>query len=290
VAEGKVVVYGLHGILSCYDAATGKKLWRNEDYKNSEPMFSTSSSPMIVDGLCIAQVGGRSGSIVAFDLASGKEKWKWSGDGTAYASPALLTMGDTKVIVAETTQNIVGVNASDGKLLWKTPFSTRYNASSPMVDGGTVLISGSGRGTRAFKIEKGSEGYDPKELWSASGNGAIYNTPVVKDGMVFGLSENNSLFCITKDGKTAWTSSLRGGGGGGGFRSRGGYGTIVDAGSALFALTPAGSLIVFEPSDKEFKQLASYKVGSDTQAYPIVAGNRIFVKDRDSVTLWMITE
>jgi len=48
-------------------------------------------------------------------------------------------------------------------------------------------------------------------------------------------------------------------------------------------------LIVFEPSDKEFKQLASYKVAeSQTHAYPVIAGNRVFVKDQDSVTLWTI--
>jgi hypothetical protein len=43
---------------------------------------------------------------------------------------------------------------------------------------------------------------------------------------------------------------------------------------------------VFESSDKEFKQVASYKVGSQTYAYPVASGNPIFIKDKDSVTLW----
>ena len=69
----------------------------------------------------------------------------------------------------------------------------------------------------------------------------------------------------------------------------GGYGSIVDAGPVLLALTPSAQLIVFEPSDKEFKQLASYKVASSqTHAYPVASGNRIFIKDRDSVTLWAV--
>jgi hypothetical protein len=74
----------------------------------------------------------------------------------------------------------------------------------------------------------------------------------------------------------------RGGGGGGG-----GYGTIVDAGSVLLALTPAGQLVVFEPSAKELKVVATYKVGEgSTHAYPVVAGNRILTKDRDALTSW----
>jgi hypothetical protein len=72
-------------------------------------------------------------------------------------------------------------------------------------------------------------------------------------------------------------------------RGGAGYGSIVDVGSVLLALTPSAQLIVFEPSDKEFKQLASYKVSDNqTHAHPVVSGNRIFIKDRDSVTLWTV--
>ena len=65
--------------------------------------------------------------------------------------------------------------------------------------------------------------------------------------------------------------------------------SIVDAGSVLFTLTPAGQLIVYQPSGKEFKEVAKYKVADrDTYAYPVVAGNRIYVKDETAVTLWTI--
>ena len=57
----------------------------------------------------------------------------------------------------------------------------------------------------------------------------------------------------------------------------------------VLALTPAGRLIVFEASDKGFKQLGDYKVAEGgTYAYPVVAGNRVFIKDRNSLTLYTI--
>jgi hypothetical protein len=72
-------------------------------------------------------------------------------------------------------------------------------------------------------------------------------------------------------------------------RADAGYGSIVDAGDVLMSLTPSAQLIVFEPSDKEFKQLASYKVSDTTvYAYPVVSENRIYVKDQDSIALWTI--
>jgi outer membrane protein assembly factor BamB len=86
------------------------------------------------------------------------------------------------------------------------------------------------------------------------------------------------------------------GGSGGGRGGRGGmgggsagYGSIVDAGSVLIALTPASQLVVFEPSEKEFKEVARIKVAdSPTYAYPVISGNRIFVKDKNSVILWTV--
>ncbi len=286
MSGGKVVTLGVSGTLSCYDAETGKKLWRNDEFKGSTPRFSTSSSPIVVDDLCIAQFGSESkGGIAAYDLATGKEKWKWTGDGAAYASPSLLTVDGAKVIVAETGKKIVGIGVGDGKLLWETPFAVTgmrgYNAASPLVEGQTVVCVGSSRGARAVKIEKKADELVGKEIWSNKDNSVQYNTPILKNGLLFGLSDRDSLFCLnTETGKTAWTSSVSG---------RRGYGTIVDAGSVLMALTPSAELIVYEPSDKEFKQLAKYKVSSsETYAYPVVAGNRLFVKDRDSLILWTI--
>jgi outer membrane protein assembly factor BamB len=288
VADGKVVTLGVRGTLSCYDAATGKLQWRKDDYAGSYPRFFVSSSPIVVHGLCIAQLGGsRNGGVIAYDLATGKEKWKWTGDGPGYASPSLLTLGDTGVLVAETDRKIVGINAADGKLLWQTPFAVRgrgYNASTPMVAGQTIIYSGSSRGTRAVKLEKKGDTVTATEVWSNPSVSAQFNTPVVKDGLVFGLTDRDSLFCLSaKDGKTAWTEPIGGGG------RRSGYGSIVDAGPVLLALTPASQLIVFEPTDKGFKKVASYKVASgSTYAYPVAVGNRIYVKDRDSVILWTV--
>ncbi|HEV3143588.1 MAG TPA: PQQ-binding-like beta-propeller repeat protein [Gemmataceae bacterium] len=291
VAEGKVVTLGASGILSCLDVASGKVVWRKTDLKG-HPMFFASCSPIIANGLCIVQIGGEdAGAIAAFDLADGKQKWKWTADGTAYASPILATIGDVKMIVAETAAKIVGVNAADGKLLWETPFpkaGRSYNACTPIAEGQTVIFSGTGRGTRAMKIEKQGDTYKATELWSNKENAVQFNTPVVKDGLVYGLTGSNNWFCISAEsGKTAWTAAAPAAGGGG--RMGGGYGSVVDAGAVLFGLTPAGKLTVFQPSDKESKVIATYTVASgDTYAYPVISGNRIFIKDKDSLTLWTI--
>jgi outer membrane protein assembly factor BamB len=287
VAGGKVVTFGVQGTLSCLDAAKGTVLWRKES-TGRVPGFSTSSSPLVADGLCVVQVGGDrgGGAVVAYDLADGTEKWRWSSDGTKYASPMLLTANGLKAVVVETAGTISAVGLADGKLLWSTNFSTRYNASTPAVEGPVVYFAGQGRPTTAVKLDREGDKVTGKQVWTNSDTSVVYNSPIVADGLLYGLSERNEIFCVdTQTGKKLWSKRLEGGGAGG--RGRGGYGNIVAAGPVLFVLTPAGQLVVFKSDREEFKQLASYKVADeDTYAYPVVTSEGVYVKDRDIVTFW----
>jgi outer membrane protein assembly factor BamB len=210
VTDGKVVTLGLRGALSCHDAKDGKLLWRKEDFKGVFPRFFTSASPVVTDGLCIAALGGGDqGGVIAYDLKSGDEKWRWTGEGASYASPVVLTADGTKMVIAEMDKKIVGLAVKDGKPLWETPFivpGRGYNAATPMVQGNTLIYGGSGRPTTAVKIMKDGDGFAAKQLWQNPDTTLQFNTPVMKDGMLFGLTANNDLFCLDKEGKTAWTA------------------------------------------------------------------------------------
>jgi outer membrane protein assembly factor BamB len=286
VANGKVVTLGVGGVLSCLDAANGKVVWRKDPFPKVVPRFFTATSPIIVDGKAVAHLGGRrNGAIIAFDLATGDQKWKWADEGPQYASPALLTVAGTKQIVTLTEKSVVGIGAADGKLLWQIPFvpgRRAYNSATPIVDGQTVIYTGRGRGTKAVKIEKQGDGFAVKELWSNTELATQFNTPVLKDGLLFGVSDRGNLFCINaRTGKTAWTDATP--------RGRGGFGAVLDAGSCLLALPSNSELIAFKPDDKAYAELARIKVAdTPTYAHPVIAGNRVFVKDQETLTLSML--
>jgi outer membrane protein assembly factor BamB len=284
VAGGKIVTLGATGIVSCLDAGTGKLLWRKDDFPGEYPRYYTGMSPMIVEGMAIVQIGGPShGATVAYDLNSGDLKWKWTGDGPAYGSPVLLTVEGSRQVVTLTDKMMVGIALSDGSLLWQMPFpitGMAYNAATPIVDGQMVIIAGQGRGTRAVRIEKQGDVFAVKDLWANAQLGVQFNTPVLKEGFLYGLSDRGYFFCIdAKTGETAWTDTVR----------RQNFGAILDAGPVLLGLTNNGTLSVFQPTDKAYTEIASIKV-ADTQTYahPVLAGNRIFVRDQDSLILWMV--
>ena len=286
VSENKVLTLGASGILSCMDATTGKLLWRKDPFPGVVPMFFTAMSPMIVDGLGIAYLGGvENGAIIAYEMKTGDEKWRWAEEGPHYGSPVLLEVADTKQIITLTEKSIVGVGLSNGELLWKLPFLPQrraYNAATPIVTGNNVIFTGAGRGTKAVKIEKQGEGFVASELWTNADLAVQFNTPVLKQDLLYGYSNTGSLFCINAlTGQTAWTDTIK--------HDRGGFAAILDVGPVIVALPSSSELIFIKPVKEEYSELAKIKVADlPTYATPVVAGNRIYIRDENTISMWKI--
>ena len=284
VADGKIFTFGVTGTLSCLDSETHKVLWRKNDYPEARPQFYTAMSPLVVDNLCIAYVGKESeGALIAYDIETGEPKWKWIGEGPTYSSPVLMTVDSVRQVVIPSEKDILGISLAEGKKLWSISAPNQrmfYSCPTPVIDGQTIYYTGQGTGSKAVKISKKGDEFTYEELWSNTESGTTFNTPVLKEGFLYGMNSQGHIFCIdVKTGKTTWTGS----------ETFNRFGSIVDAGQVLFALSSQSELAVFEPNEKEYKQIAKYKVAdSEVYAYPIIAGNRIYVKDQNSLILWTI--
>lgn len=279
VSGGKVVTFGAAGILSCLDASTGKVIWRKENPGNAVPQFFTGMSPLIIENRCIAHLGKSDmGQVVAFDMKTGNEIWKWEGDGPAYASPSLMTADGKKVVVVQTEKNLVGLDLASGALIWKlsTPAAQRfYNCVSPYINGKIIYVTGQGTGIKAVNIEEGV-----KEIWNNTGVGAKWNTPVLRDGFLYGFTDQKRIYCINAaTGTTAWIDDT----------VNSDFATLSDCGDVLIALPSTGNLIVFRPDPKGYSEVAKYRISeTPVYAFPVIAGNNIYVKDAEHLTMYGI--
>jgi outer membrane protein assembly factor BamB len=284
-SNGRIYTLGINGILSCWDAETGKLRWRKEfsqQYKEGAPDFGTAMSPLVDNGLLIAHVGGtKLGAITAFDASTGDIKWTWDGDSPAYASPIVVESGGVRQMVTQTKSNIVGLAVASGKLLWKIPFTTAYdqNIVTPVGYKDTLIFSGIDKGVFAVRLQNGGS---PQTIWQNKDVAMYMNSPVVVGDLVFGFShlKKGQIFCLNaRTGALQWAGSPRGGD----------NAAMLASASTFFALTPDGQLLIARPTAKGLGEVRRYEVAdSPTWAHPVVLPDGFLIKDLKSLARWSV--
>jgi outer membrane protein assembly factor BamB len=290
VGGGKLYTFGISGILSCFDAETGKVRWRKEfskQYPSTSPSCGTAMSPVLDGGLLIAHVGGYDkGALTAFDAETGTVKWAYDKDGPAYSSPIVVTLEGRRQLVTYTQRDLIGVSLATGELLWK--ISAKHvvdtNSVTPVAHKDRIIYSGYEQGIIAIRPVKEGPKFAAKEVWRNPGNECYMNTPVLHGDELYGLSYRNKgqFFCVdAATGRTVWQSPGR----------MGENAAIVNAGGVLLLLTNDANLIVLDPNVKEYKPVAQYQVAnSPTWAHPLILRDRILIKDHSTLTSFAITD
>ena len=282
LAGGRLYTLGISGILSSWDAATGKLAWRKEfaqSFKSTSPLFGTAMSPVVDSGWLIAHVGGNdSGALAAFDAATGEVKWQWNGDGPGYASPLIATYDGVKQIVTQSQDHVIGVDFATGKLLWKIPYKTEYvqNIVTPLAYADLLIYSGINKGVTAIRVTSAG----PRTVWQNDDVSMYMSSPVRKGDTLFGFSHKNKgqYFALDlKSGKTLWKGTPRGGD----------NSALLLAGDSVLALNNDGELAVFAATPKGFEPQRKYTVASSpTWAHPVPLDSGFLIKDKDSLALW----
>ena len=283
-SANRLFTLGISGIVTAFDATSGKQIWQRPAGP-VEPLYHTGQSPLVVGSLVIVHVGGHdNGALTAFDAATGAVKWSWNGDGPAYGSPLLFDLSGTPQIVTFTQKLFVGVALEGGKLLWQRPFTTPSTTTSqtPILYKDTVIQMGRNNGVTAFRTVRRGSDWTTENVWQTDEVSMHLSDAVAIDGVLFGLSHLNSgqYFALDLDtGKVLWKSEPR----------QATHAAIARAGNTIFSLEDDSELVVLRHSRQRFDPIARYKVAtSDTWTQPVISGNRVFVKDVSSLTLWTI--
>lgn len=285
VSGNYVITVGVGGDIACFNTEKGELKWRNEEFKGQVPRFNTSMSPVVYKSSCIAYLGGpEKGAIIAFDLETGKTIWETEGEAPPYGSPVMMEVDGKKQVVFQAQTKIVGLDPDNGGILWNfdTPSGEGrvQNAASPVVNGQILYHTGLNHGFNAVEIMKEGNSYTTKNLWSNPEISTSFNTPVFKDGFLYAISNRGMLFCINAlNGILTWSveDPLQN------------LGSIVDAGKVMVALSGKSELVVFKPNGQEYEELVRIPVSvNPVYAHPVLSGNRIFVRDTESIMLYVV--
>ncbi|MGH9147506.1 MAG: PQQ-binding-like beta-propeller repeat protein [Vicinamibacterales bacterium] len=282
-ANGRLYSIGMTGVVTAYDAASGKQLWQKPG-STTVPMYTTHSfSPLVERGVVIFHVGGHNeGALTAYDVNTGDVKWSWRGDGPGYGSPVVADFAGTRQIVTITQGKLVSVDAASGALLWERDFASPNftNSITPIVYGQTLIVGSGNIPTTAISVTKQGNQWVTATAWENADVPVRMSNGVIVRDMLFSLSTRNmgQYFSLdAKTGKTLWTSEGR----------QAGNAALVRAGDVVFSLEDDGDLVVFRGSPTSFDVVKRYKVAeSDTWTQPTISGNRVLVKDLTTLALW----
>jgi outer membrane protein assembly factor BamB len=283
-ANGRIFTFGMNSIVTAYDATNGRQLWQKPK-PAQQPMFHTAMSPIVDGDRVIIHVGGPGDTgLVAYDVATGAERWKWTGDSPAYGSPIIAEFQGTRQVILFTNQNLVGVEAATGRLLWQRPVTTPSNTTSqtPIVYKDAVIQAARENGFTAFRVVRNGTAWSTENMWKTDEASVHMSNSVVIDGVLYGLSHLNTgqFFALDLDsGQVLWKGPAR----------QAENAAIVKAGTTLFLLQNDAKLHVMKANRSAFTPAKTYEVAmGETWAQPVVSGNRIFVKDVSNLTLWTL--
>jgi outer membrane protein assembly factor BamB len=281
-ADNRIFTLGMSGKVTAFEAQTGKQIWQKPS-PPVEPLFHTAMSPLVDGNNVIVHVGGHdNGALTAFDVATGAVKWSWNGDGPAYGSPLLFNLSGTRQVVTFTQKNFVGVSAATGELLWRRPYTTPSTTTSqtPILYKNMVIEMGRANGVTAFVAASRAGQWTTENIWHTDDVSMHMSDAVVVNNVLYGLSHLNSgeYFALDLDtGKVLWKSEPR----------QAAHAAIARAGNTIFSLEEDGELVVLRHNPMRFEPIVRYPVATAaTWTQPVLSGNRIFIKDVSTLTLW----
>jgi outer membrane protein assembly factor BamB len=282
VADGFVVTMGPKCHVACFNAETGQFVWGMDlvgEYGTQEPLWYAGQCPRIENGRAIIAPGGKA-LMIAVQCATGKVVWQTDNpDGWQMTHTSILpmTFAGKRMYVSCAGGGVVGVDAQNGKVLWKTDqWKLKTNVPTPVDCGGGKIFfcAGYNKGSMMMQLEQQGEQIIPKILYTLKATvfGADQQTPVFYQGYLYGVGADKELACLNLDGKIVWKS---------GEANKYGLGAYMIADGKVIVLNDEGLLSFVGAKSDVFGLITQAKVldGHECWGPPALVHGRLIVRD-----------
>ena len=297
-----VYALGPQGDLICAQAADGKIVWQKSylrDFGGATPQWKFCESVLIDGDKLICTPGSADSSLVALDKLTGSVIWKCSipggaGNGAGYSSPVASEGGGIHQYVQMMGAGVgcIGVDARNGKLLWKYPRVANGTATIPtpiVKDNFVFCSSGYQTGAALLELKPAGNGVEAREVYFLNSNQLQnhHGGLVLVGDYVYGGHGHNQGFpiCVElKTGKIKW----------GGKRGPGsGSAAVVYADKQLYFRYEDGLMALISANPKRYKLEGKFKIpevpgGEKSWAHPVVLGGKLYLREQDSLVVYHI--
>ena len=265
-----------------------KLLWEHDliaEFQAEVPQWGVACSPLIAGDLAVVIAGGRDGSVVAFDKASGQLRWKFGSNPAGYSSPIAATFHGVPTILAFVGDALFCMGR-DGTLLasfgWKTPYNG--NIATPIVIDDYVFISSAyGMGCALLRAKPDGSGLKLEPVYTRRNKVMLshHSTCVYRDGFLYGFTGDTRTHLACVDFRSGnevegWI----------GFEKSGEKGTAILADRHLIILTERGELALVEATPAECRVVAkvpSGLSGKQNWSLPVLVDGRLYLRDDSQI-------
>jgi outer membrane protein assembly factor BamB len=279
-------MYSGYGVIYAFDALNGTLRWKKEMLTgDAENIKWGVTETLVVDGeVLYCCPGGKTNNVVALNRTNGNLIWSCPGmgDAAAYNTPVIVNLPSRKILVTMMASHIIGIDASNGKLLWYFEHPNQYgvHANTPIyTDNSLICTSGYGKGT--VRLNLNADGSAITKAWFNEKMNSRQGGVVLVDGYLYSSSDKNREWrCINaKTGEEKWASSEVG------------FGVVISADGLLFLYSEKGEIAIAEASPNAFKMLGFAKVEKGTAqhwAHPVINNGILYVRHGDALIAYKI--
>jgi outer membrane protein assembly factor BamB len=296
VVNGKILVVSGVGDLACF-TSDGKLAWTvnyYQKYNATIQRFGISESPLVVDNKVIVTPGGDKASMVAYNIENGNVVWETPplNEGTQYTNPLLIDDKGMKLIVTHTVTYIIGVNAINGKLVWKFNFATvnedqkgaRNFIQTPIYRDG-YLFAANGYGQTSAKLKISFDGSEPTLVWKNKEINPHVGGMVLLGNYIFSSTHDSNskgrwICADWTTGKTMWVTTWKN------------KGAVISADGLLYIIEEKnGTVALVNPSSEKLDIISSFTVAGGEGPYwahPVIEKGRLFVRHGDYMGVYSV--
>jgi outer membrane protein assembly factor BamB len=276
VDQNRVYICSGHGELICYDAETGRHIWKVNlihDLEGENVVYGY-SMPVLIDGdQLFCSPGGKDTNIVSLDKYSGKLLWTSPGVGetAGYGKPLVIRRGDLNILMTFSEFTFVGLNANTGELLWTFDlnFKGELPCNQPLYSDGIIyMVAGPGNGAVAFELSP--DGKSIRERWRNLQFNTFFGGFVLVENYLVGAAEGRNSM-VSVDATTGDILS----------QLRLGKGAITTANDLLVTYNQRGQLGIISIQDGQLNLNQEFRVSLGTGehfARPVFFNNMLLIR------------